>query len=89
MQTKYTYNGQDITTDILFKIEAVVSIIAEKEKAPFEDAYLRFLNSRAYELLQKTSSLMWAESAGFIVDEYYNFLHSAAETRNACRAPAR
>jgi len=71
MQTKYLYKGQDITTDILFKIEHIVSIIAEKEKISFEEAYLNFLNSNVYKLLQKTSCLMWAESAEFIVDEYY------------------
>ena len=71
MQAKYLYKGQDITTDILFKIEHIVSIIAEKEKISFEEAYLNFLNSNAYRLLQKTSCLMWVESAGFIVDEYY------------------
>jgi len=71
MLTKYSYNGQDITTDILFKIEHVVSIIAEKENISFEDAYFKFMNSNAYRLLQKTSSLMWTESAGFVVDEYY------------------
>jgi hypothetical protein len=71
MHTKYIYNDQDITTDILFKIEHIVSIIAEKEKISFEEAYLEFLNSDVYKTLQKTNSLLWTESAGFIVDEYY------------------
>lgn len=71
MQTKYTYKGQNITTDILFKIEHIVSIIAEKENISFEAAYLNFLKSNTYKSLQKTSSLMWAENAEFIVDEYY------------------
>jgi len=71
MQAKYFYKEQDITTDIMFKIEHIVSIIAEKEKNSFEVAYQNFLNSNTYKILQKTSSLMWAESAEFIVDEYY------------------
>ena len=71
MQAKYLYKGEDITTDIVFKIEHIVSIIAEKEKIPFEKAYLGFLNSNTYKALQKTSSLMWTESAEFIVDDYY------------------
>jgi hypothetical protein len=71
MQTKYLYKGQDITTDILFKIEHIVSVIAEKEKILFEKAYLDFLNSNVYKILQRTSSLMWAENTEFIVDEYY------------------
>ncbi|MDR3000542.1 MAG: hypothetical protein LBU89_04675 [Fibromonadaceae bacterium] len=71
MQVKYLYKEQDVTTDIMFKIEHIVSIIAEKEKISFEQAYLDFLKSNTYKALQKTSSLMWAESAEFIVDEYY------------------
>jgi hypothetical protein len=55
----------------MFKIEHIVSIIAEKEKIPFEKAYLNFLDSNTYKILQRTSSLMWAESAEFVVDEYY------------------
>ena len=71
MQAKYLYKGQDITTDILFKIEHIVSIIAEKEKIPFEEAYFNFLNSNTYKLLQKTNCLMWVKSVRFIVYEDY------------------
>jgi hypothetical protein len=71
MFAKYVYKAKDITTDTLFKIEHIVSIIAEKESVPFEEAYRKFLESNVYGMLQRTSSLMWAENAEFIVDEYY------------------
>ncbi len=71
MFAKYVYKEQDITTDTLFKIEHIVSIIAEKEGVPFEEAYRKFLESKVYGMLQRTSTLMWAENAEFIVDEYY------------------
>jgi outer membrane protease len=71
MFTKYTYKEQDITTDTLFKIEHIISIIAEKENVPFEVAYRNFLDSKVYGMLQRTNTLMWAENAEFIVDEYY------------------
>jgi len=71
MYVKYVYKEQDITTDTVFKIEHVVSIIAEKENIPFEDAYRKFLESKVYGMLQRTSNLMWAENAEFIADEYY------------------
>lgn len=71
MFTKYMYKEQDITTDTLFKIEHIVSIIAEKESVPFEEAYRDFIDSNVYGMLQRTSTLMWAENAEFIVDEYY------------------
>jgi len=67
----YPYKGDDITTDTIFKIERIVSIIAEKENIPFEEAYSRFLESKVYGMLQRTNNLMWAENAEFIVDEYY------------------
>jgi hypothetical protein len=71
MFAKYLYKEQDLTTETLFKIEHIASLIAEKESIPFEEAYGKFLDSKVYGMLQRTSTLMWAENAEFIVDEYY------------------
>ena len=71
MKDKYFFNGEDITTDILFKIEHIVNILAEKEKIPFDDAYSAFVFSNTYNILKQTDNLYWAESAEFLVDEYY------------------
>jgi hypothetical protein len=71
MENKYVYKDQDITLDVVMKIEDVVSKIAEKEARPFDEAYMDFAASKTYRALQKTNSLMWAESAEFIVDDYY------------------
>ena len=71
MEKKYLYKGQDITLDILFKQEHVVSIIAEKDGEEFDAVYDDFLQSKTYGALQNTASLMWTESAEFIADEYY------------------
>ena len=71
MKDKYLFNGEDITTDILFKIEHIVNIMAEIEKIPFDDAYAAFILSNTYETLKQTDNLYWAESAEFLVDEYY------------------
>jgi hypothetical protein len=76
MKDKYIYKGQDITTDVLFKIEHVVSILAEKEHIRFDDAYEMFVSSETYSILKRTDNLFWAESAEFIVDEYYRAVHS-------------
>ena len=53
------------------ELHELVYFVDYKEKTSFEAAYQNFLNSNTYKILQKTSSLMWAESAEFIVDEYY------------------
>lgn len=71
MKGKYIFKNDDITTDILFKIEQVSSMLSEKEKIPFDDAYEKFTSSETYNILKRIDNLFWAESAEFIVDEYY------------------
>ena len=70
METKYTYKGQDITTDMMFKIEHIANLLAEREKKDFDTALSEFLASKIYRILQQTNTLLWAESSEFIVDEY-------------------
>lgn len=71
MKNIYLYKGQDITLDILMKIEHVVRILSETTNKAFDDCLYDFYQSKVYEALRKTNSLMWSESAEFIVDEYY------------------
>lgn len=71
MIEKYVYHGMDITLDVYEKISTVAAMIAEKDSITFEEAYQKFAVSKTYEALQKTDTLMWSESAEYIVDEYY------------------
>jgi len=71
MKDKYVFKGEDITTDVLFKIEQIASILAGKEQINFDDAYEMFVSSETYSILKRTDNLYWAESAEFLVDEYY------------------
>ena len=71
IKDKYVYRGQDITTDVIMKIEHVAHVIAENESCGFEQAYRDFILSKTYVALQKMESVMWAESAEFIADEYF------------------
>ena len=68
---KILYNGQDLSFLIVQKIENIVSTIAEKENIPFDTAYNNFSFSKTYKTLQNTVSMLWAENAEFIVDEFY------------------
>ncbi len=70
MEAKYFYKGQDITIDLMFKIEHVVNILSEREGKDFDTMLAEFLASKTYETLQKTDNLLWAESSEFIADEY-------------------
>ena len=68
---KIMYNGQELTFFIAQKIEHIVSIIAEKENISFDSAYTSLSCSKIYKSLQNPASLLWAENAEFIVDEFY------------------
>ena len=71
MESKYTYHGIDITLDVYEKIRTVVELIAKREHKTFDESYFLFSSSPVYEALQNEESLMWAESAEYILDEYY------------------
>jgi hypothetical protein len=71
MENRYVYKGQDITLDVVMKIEHVLRLIAKKEQRDFDDCYGDFILSKTYAALQNTDSIMWAESAEFISDEFF------------------
>jgi hypothetical protein len=70
METKYTYKGEDITIDLMFKIERIATILAGREHKDFDSALAGFLSSRTYRALQQTDNALWAESSEFIADDY-------------------
>lgn len=71
MKNRYIYRDEDITLDVITKIEQVASLISHETGKDFDDCLYEFYCSRVYEILQKTGSLMWAESAEFIMDEFF------------------
>ena len=71
MKDKYVFNGQDVTTDMLFKIEHIVTILSQMQHISFDDAYKAFVFSNTYSILKRVDNLYWAESAEFIADEYF------------------
>jgi hypothetical protein len=71
MEDKYVFKDKDLTTDILFKIEEIVSILTESENISFDEAYALFISSKTYGSLLRTNNLLWAESAEFLADEYF------------------
>ena len=74
LTSKYVYKGMDITLDVYEKLRAVVEILAKHEARPFDDCLVDFTSSQTYKALSVPDSLMWSESAPFIVDEYYREL---------------
>jgi hypothetical protein len=70
METKYTYKGENITIDMMFKIEHIVNILAEREHKDFDTVFAEFIVSDTYKALQRTNNALWAESSEFIANEY-------------------
>ena len=53
------------------QIRDVIDIIKEKSHLSCPDAMLAFYQSQTYKALQNTENTLWAESAGYIADRYY------------------
>ncbi len=66
----FSYNNQDITIDILMKLEEVVRILAELLNKPFDEVLGLFYLSKTFAALKNTESCMWAESSQFIADDF-------------------
>ena len=65
------FNGKDITMNICIQIRDVVKLLQEHFHIAFEEAVLLFYKSETYKTLQETENGLWAESAEYIADRYY------------------
>jgi hypothetical protein len=66
----FEFCNQDITLDVLMKIEQVVRILAINNNIPFDNMLGKFYSSKTYKNLNNIQSGLWAESAEFIADDY-------------------
>ena len=60
----YSFNGKDITMNVCIQIRDVVKLLQEHFRISFEETVLRFYKS-------ETENGLWAESAEYIADRYY------------------
>lgn len=67
----YTFNGKDITMNVCIQIRDVVKIIQEHFSITFTEAAMLFYCSETYKILQNTENTLWAESAEYIADRYF------------------
>ena len=67
----YFFNGKDITMNVCIQIRDVIDIIQEVTGMSFPDATVAFYHSKTYEVLQNTENTLWAESAGYIADRFF------------------
>lgn len=67
----YTFNGKDITMNVCLQIRAVVDIMQEEMNIDFVEALEKFYSSDTYRTLQNTENGLWAESAEYIADRFF------------------
>ena len=79
MTVCYTFNGKDITMNMIIQIKLVVKIIQEHYNIDFEEAVMRFYSSKTYKTLQQTENGLWAESAEYIADRYFEEMGEQVE----------
>lgn len=70
MPTIYTFNGKNITMNVIIQIRAIANIIKEKYGIEFTDALFLFYGSETYKTLAQTENALWAESAEYIADRF-------------------
>ncbi len=71
MSEIYTFNGKNITMNVIIQIRAVVDIIKEARNIDFVEALGQFYNSNTYRVLQETENCLWAESPEYIADCFF------------------
>lgn len=57
--------------NICIQIRDVIDIIQEKTGMSFPDTTVSFYHSKTYKALQNTENTLWAESAEYIADRYF------------------
>ena len=65
------FNGKDITMNVCIQIRDVIKLLQQHFHITFEEAVLRFYKSETYKTLQETENGLWAESAEYMADRYY------------------
>lgn len=67
----YEFNGKDITLAVLIQKRAVINILQKQYEISFIEALKRFNSSHTCGILEETENGLWAESAGYIADRYF------------------
>lgn len=67
----YTFKDKDITMNMCVQIRDVVNVIQKRLKIDFEEACMLFYKSKTYKVLQNTENALWAESAEYIADRFF------------------
>ena len=68
---KYLYMGQDLTLDVVIKVEMIVDRVCKKEGSEFEEVLIKFFKSNTYKNLKSKESILKTRETEFIVNELF------------------
>lgn len=57
--------------NMVIQIKCVLNVLQRRMNISFSDAAMKFYTSETYKTLQQTENGLWAESAEYIADRYY------------------
>jgi hypothetical protein len=63
--------GEDLTFDIVIKIENIVGTVCEKQSGEFEEILMKFFKSNTYKSLKNKESVLRTTRSEFIVNELF------------------
>ncbi len=67
----YVFNGIDITFPVCIQKRDVTHIIQERLNLSFTDAAGLFIRSKTCSILEQVENGLWAESAPYIADRFF------------------
>lgn len=71
MLHKDLYIGENLTLDLVMKVEIIITRISEEEGREFEEIFIKFLNSNTYRTLKNKDSKFRNKKSELIIDELF------------------
>lgn len=71
MLHKALYIGENLTLDLVMKVEIIVAKISKEEGSEFEEVFIKVLNSNTYRTLKNKNSVFRNKKSEFIIEELF------------------
>lgn len=70
-EKRYLFRGKDVTENVLEKIDEVYAVISRQLNVSLKDAEMLFNDSEIYKNVLESETGLWAQSAEYIADHYF------------------
>ena len=70
-EKRYLFRGKDVTENVLEKIDDVYAVNSRQLNVSLKDAEMLFNDSEIYKNVLESETGLWAQSAEYIADHYF------------------